>query len=240
MIEKGDAILMAKVAEGIGSTYDEAVKDALSKVGLEKSKVSIELIEEPKKRFFSILEHRTVKVRVTELEKTAEKESKKGEEPREIKEAPAEDVAAAKEKTMAFLKEYFTQMGVTLNIDTQYEDKILKFNITGEKAGIIIGYRGENLEALQLLVSTIVNRKKENYVKVLIDVEGYRQKRVKTLEELAMKVAHTVVSKRRSITLEPMVPFERRVIHTTLQNNSKVKTESIGVEPYRKVVISLK
>ena len=228
---------MAKVAEGVGNTYDEAVKDALSKIGLEKNQVSIELVEEPKKRFFSILEHRTVKVIATELEKVEEKDTHKY---TEIKEAPEEDVEAAKKKAVAFLKEYFEKLGIELNIETKYEDKILKVDITGEKAGIVIGYRGENLEALQLLVSTIVNRKKENYVKILLDVEGYRQKRVKTLEELAIKVAHTVVSKRRSITLEPMVPFERRVIHTTLQNNPKVKTESTGVEPYRKVVVSLK
>ena len=230
---------MAKVAEGIGDNYEAAVKDALSKIGLEKNQVSIELIEEPKKRFFSILEHKQIKVRVTEIEKVEEtkKESSKS---YEIKEAPAEDVEAAKQKTMEFLKEYFDKMGVNLNIESKYEDKILKFDITGEKAGIIIGYRGETLEALQLLVSTLVNRKKENYVKILLDVEGYRNKRIKTLEELATKVAQTVVSKRKSITLEPMVPFERRVIHTTLQNHPKVKTVSIGEEPYRKVVISLK
>ena len=229
---------MAKVAEGIGNTYDEAVKDALSKIGLEKSKVSIETIEEPKKRFFSILEHKQIKVRVTEVEET--ESAKTVNKYAELEEAPAEDVEAAKEKTIAFLNEFFDKMGVNLNIDTKYEDKILKVDITGDKAGIIIGYRGESLEALQLLVSTVVNRKKENYVKVLLDVEGYRKKRVKTLEELATKVAHTVVNKKRSITLEPMVPFERRVIHTTLQNHPKVKTESIGIEPYRKVVISLK
>ena len=229
---------MAKVAEGVGNTYDEAVKDALSKVGLEKNQVSIDLIEEPKKRFFSILEHRVVKVRVTEIEKTEEIETNKV--VREIVEAPAEDVEAARVKAIEFLKDYFEKMGIELSIDSKYENKILNINITGNKAGIVIGYRGETLEALQLLVSTIVNRKKENYVKVLLDVEGYRMKRVKTLEELAMKVAHTVISRRRSITLEPMVPFERRVIHTTLQNNPKVKTESVGVEPYRKVVVSLK
>lgn len=230
---------MAKVAEGIGSSYDAAVKDALNKVGLTKEQVSIELIEEPKKRFFSILEQKQVKVRVTEVEKVIE-EPKKEIKNYEIIEAPAEDVEVAKEKTISFLKEYFEKMGVELNIESKYEDKILKINVTGEKAGIVIGYRGETLEALQLLVSTLVNRKKENYVKILIDVEGYRNKRVKSLEELASKVAHTVVSKRRSITLEPMVPFERRVIHTALQNHPKVKTESIGEEPYRKVVISLK
>ena len=231
---------MAKVAEGIGNSYDEAVQDALSKIGLTKENVSIELIEEPKKRFFSILEHKQVKVRVTEAQKKAEEVKKENVKIREIKEAPSEDIEAAKVKTLEFLNEYFDKMGVKLNIESKYEDKVLKFDITGEKAGIIIGYRGETLEALQLLVSTLVNRKKENYVKILIDVEGYRNKRVKALEELASKVAHTVVTKRRSVTLEPMVPFERRVIHTTLQNHPKVKTESIGEEPYRKVVISLK
>ncbi len=230
---------MAKVAEGIGNNYDEAVKDALSKIGLTKEQVSIELIEEPKKRLFSILEHKQIKVRVTESEKV---ENNKKERIKEyvIKEAPAEDIEAAKKKTLEFLDEYLDKMGVKLDIECKYEDKILKFNITGEKAGIIIGYRGETLEALQLLVSTLVNRKKENYVKILIDVEGYRDKRTKTLEELATKVAQTVVSKKRSITLEPMVPFERRIIHTTLQNHPKVKTESKGEEPYRRVVISLK
>ena len=231
---------MAKVAEGVGNNYEEAVKDALNKVGLSKEDVSIELIEEPKKRFFSILEHKQVKVRVTEIEKKEEESKKVVSKSYEIKEAPAEDVENAKAKTIEFLNEYFGKMGVNLNIESKYEEKILKFNITGEKAGIIIGYRGETLEALQLLVSTFVNRKKENYVKIMIDVEGYRQKRVRTLEELAAKVAQTVVSKRKSITLEPMVPFERRIIHTTLQNHPKVKTESIGEEPYRKVVISLK
>lgn len=231
---------MAKVAEGIGNSYDEAVQDALSKIGLTKENVSIELIEEPKKRFFSILEHKQVKVRVTEVQKKAEEVKKENVKIREIKEAPSEDIEAAKVKTLEFLNEYFDKMGVKLNIESKYEDKVLKFDITGEKAGIIIGYRGETLEALQLLVSTFVNRKKENYVKILIDVEGYRNKRIKALEELASKVAHTVVTKRRSVTLEPMVPFERRVIHTTLQNHPKVKTESIGEEPYRKVVISLK
>lgn len=229
---------MGKVAEGIGNNYDEAVNDALNKIGLAKDQVSIELIEEPKKRFFSILEHKQVKVRVTEIQKVELK--KEGLKSREIKEASEEAIEIAKENAIKFLNEFFDKMGVSLKIDTKYEDKILKLNVTGENAGIIIGYRGETLEALQLLVSTMINRKKDDYVKILIDVEGYRKKRVKVLEELAAKVAQTVVSKRRSVTLEPMVPFERRVIHTALQNHPKVKTESIGEEPYRKVVISLK
>lgn len=230
---------MAKVAEGIGKNYEEAVSDALNKVGLSKDQVSIELIEEPKKRFFSILEHKQIKVRVTEVEQVKE-EVKSVEKTHEVKEVPAEAVEEAEKTVRRFLGEYFEKMGVNLEVATKYENGLLKFDITGEKAGVIIGYRGESLEALRLLASTIANRKKENYVKIVLDVEGYRKKREKTLEELAIKVAHTVVSKRKSITLEPMVPSERRIIHTTLQNNPKVKTASIGQEPYRKVVISLK
>lgn len=230
---------MAKVAEGVGKNYEEAVSDALNKVGLSKDQVSIELIEEPKKRFFSILEHKQIKVRVTEVEQVKE-EVKSVEKTHEVKEVPAEAVEEAEKTVRKFLGEYFEKMGVNLEVATKYENGLLKFDITGEKAGVIIGYRGESLEALRLLASTIANRKKENYVKILLDVEGYRKKREKTLEELAIKVAHTVVSKRKSITLEPMVPSERRIIHTTLQNNPKVKTASIGQEPYRKVVISLK
>lgn len=230
---------MAKVAEGVGKNYEEAVSDALNKVGLSKDQVSIELIEEPKKRFFSILEHKQIKVRVTEVEQVKE-EVKSVEKTHEVKEVPAEAVEEAEKTVRKFLGEYFEKMGVNLEVATKYENGLLKFDITGEKAGVIIGYRGESLEALRLLASTIANRKKENYVKIVLDVEGYRKKREKTLEELAIKVAHTVVSKRKSITLEPMVPSERRIIHTTLQNNPKVKTASIGQEPYRKVVISLK
>lgn len=230
---------MAKVAEGIGKNYEEAVSDALNKIGLSKEQVSIELIEEPKKRFFSILEHKQIKVRVTEVEQVKE-EAKNIEKTYEVKEVPAEAVEEAEKTVKKFLGEYFEKMGVNLEVTTKYENGLLKFDITGEKAGAIIGYRGENLEALRLLASTIANRKKENYVKIVLDVEGYRKKREKTLEELAIKVAHTVVSKRKSITLEPMVPSERRIIHTTLQNHPKVKTASIGQEPYRKVVISLK
>lgn len=230
---------MAKVAEGVGKNYEEAVSDALNKVGLSKDQVSIELIEEPKKRFFSILEHKQIKVRVTEVEQVKE-EVKNVEKTHEVKEVPAEAVEEAEKTVRKFLGEYFEKMGVNLEVATKYENGLLKFDITGEKAGVIIGYRGESLEALRLLASTIANRKKENYVKIVLDVEGYRKKREKTLEELAIKVAHTVVSKRKSITLEPMVPSERRIIHTTLQNNPKVKTASIGQEPYRKVVISLK
>lgn len=231
---------MARVAEGIGKNYDEAVNDALSKIGLSKENVSIEIIEEPKKRIFSILEHKQVKVRVTEMEKPVEMAAPVEEKKREEVPVSEEEANAAKEKVINFLNEYFAKMDLTLNINAFLENNILKFDITGENAGIVIGYRGETLEALQMLAGTIANKGVKNYVRILIDIENYRKKRVKALEELALKRANAVVAKRKPITLEPMTPFERKAIHSALQNHPKVKTVSTGVEPYRKVVISLK
>lgn len=231
---------MSKVAEGIGKNYEEAVEDALKKVGLKKDQVSIEMIEEPKKRIFSILDHKQVKVRVTEIEKTEEIEVPSHEARKEPREFTEEEGNVVKERIIEFLNEYFDRLGLKLDIKTYVEDNILRFDITGENAGIVIGYRGETLEALQTIAATIGNKGNKNYVKVILDIEGYRKKRVKALEELALKRANTVVERRKSITLEPMNPFERKAIHNALQKHPKVKTVSVGEEPYRKVVISLK
>lgn len=232
---------MAKVAEGIGKNLDEAVADALNKVGLTKEQVSVEIIEEPKKRIFSILDPKQVKVRITEVEQVAEKtEVATIEKKREIKEFTEEDATIVKERVIKFLNDYFTKLGLTLNINSYVEDNMLKFDVTGENAGIAIGYRGETMEALQMIAATIGNKNVKNYVRIIIDIEGYRKKRVKALEELALKRANLVVAKKKSITLEPMNPFERKAIHNALQNHPKVKTVSTGEEPYRKVIISLK
>lgn len=234
---------MARVAEGMGKNYEEAVNDALGKIGLNKDEVLIELIEEPKKRIFSILESRQVKVKVTEIEKNVSNAKTKNVNEyveKEIPEITEEDANIAKEKVLKFLNEFSEKMGLTFNINSYISDNALKFDITGENAGIMIGYRGETLEALQMLASTIGNKNCKNYVRIIIDIEGYRKKRIRALEELALKRANLVVAKKKSITLEPMNPFERKAIHKALQNHPKVKTVSTGEEPYRKVVISLK
>ena len=234
---------MARVAEGMGKNYEEAVNDALGKIGLNKDEVLIEIIEEPKKRIFSILESRQVKVKVTEIEKNVSNAKTKNVNEyveKEIPEITEEDANIAKEKVLKFLSEFSEKMGLTFNINSYISDNALKFDITGENAGIMIGYRGETLEALQMLASTIGNKNCKNYVRIIIDIEGYRKKRIRALEELALKRANLVVAKKKSITLEPMNPFERKAIHKALQNHPKVKTVSTGEEPYRKVVISLK
>lgn len=228
-----------KEAEGIGKTYEDALKDALQKIGLSKEKVSVEILKEPKKTFFSILDPKQVRVKVTEIENVETKEVK--EHIVKEYEKPSEDeIESAKGIATNFLKDYFNNLGIELNVEMKETDDALKVDITGEKAGLVIGYRGETLEALQVLLANVVNKGKEKRVKIIVDVEGYRLKRQKTLEELALKVANTVVSRRKSCALEPMVAFERKVIHEALQNHPKVKTSSVGEEPYRKVVISLK
>ena len=230
---------MAKVAEGIGKSYDEAVADALSKVGLTKEQVSVEIVEEPKKRLFSILDPKQVKVRITEIEAVQEVAVQE-KVVKEYKEISEEDANIVKERIINFLNDYFGKLGLALEIKSYIEDNILRFDVTGDNAGIAIGYRGETMEALQMIAGTVGNKGIKNYVRIIIDIEGYRKKRVKALEELALKRANAVVAKRRSITLEPMNPFERKAIHNALQNHPKVKTQSTGEEPYRKVVISLK
>ncbi len=225
---------MAKVAEGIGKNYDEALNDALSKIGLTKEQVTVELIEEPKKRIFNILEHKQIKVRV--IENVESPKAKKDEN----KEFSNEEVEDVKRKVLDYLNGVFSAMKLELKIDTKYSNGIINFNISGNNAGIIIGYRGDTLDALQLLAITVGNKGRTDYIKIILDVENYRMKRESALEELANRKASVVVAKGRSITLEPMTPYERKIIHTALQNHPKVKTSSTGEEPHRKVTISLK
>jgi spoIIIJ-associated protein len=143
---------------------------------------------------------------------------------------------AAKE----FLREMFVAMGIIVNIDTNLKDKHLFINLSGDDMGVLIGKRGQTLDAIQYLTSLVVNKDKEKYTRVVVDAENYRSKREKTLEALAQRLATKVVKTRKSVKLEPMNPYERKVIHATLQNHPKVVTRSEGQDPYRRVMIELK
>ena len=139
-----------------------------------------------------------------------------------------------------FLNKILPLMGIEAKVEVdETEDNGLNVNISGEKMGIVIGRRGETLDALQYLTSVIVNKDREEYVKVTVDTENYRAKRAETLEKLANKVAEKVIRNGRNMTLEPMNPFERRIIHSALQANEEITTYSVGEEPNRKVVVSL-
>ena len=148
-----------------------------------------------------------------------------------------QEIEKAVEDINKFLNEFLKN---STTQKTEIKDFDIYVDITGENLNYLIGYRGETINAIQVLLTTIANKKSSQKIRVYLDIAGYREKRIKTLEDLAEKLARTVERTRKSVTLEPMTAYERKIIHTKLQNNSKVKTFSKGEEPYRKVVISLK
>ena len=143
------------------------------------------------------------------------------------------------EEGKAFLADIFEKMGMNVQIDYQYdeEENSLDINLSGEEMGVLIGKRGQTLDSLQYLTSLVVNRSGEHYIRIKLDTENYRERRKETLESLAKNIAYKVKRTRRSVSLEPMNPYERRIIHSTLQQDNFVMTKSEGEEPYRHVVV---
>lgn len=141
-----------------------------------------------------------------------------------------------------FLNEVFAAMNIEVVVNVEYDEKERNMNIdlAGEDMGMLIGKRGQTLDSLQYLVSLVVNKETEEYVRVKVDTENYRERRKATLENLAKNMAHKVKKIRRSVSLEPMNPYERRIIHAALQDDKYVTTHSEGDEPYRRVVITPK
>ena len=140
----------------------------------------------------------------------------------------------------AFLRDIADKMGIDLDFSVKAGEELVFVEITGKDTGTIIGKRGATLDAVQCLASYVVNKENGKYTRVILDAENYRSKREKTLVNLANRLAGKVERTRHSVTLEPMNPYERKVIHCTLQNHPKVKTRSEGKDPYRKVIIELK
>jgi len=149
-------------------------------------------------------------------------------------------VALESHPALDFLRETTQKMGLELTITAEANDETLFLSIEGSDSGTIIGKRGQTLDAIQYLTSLVVNKEKDKYIRVVVDAENYRVKRENTLEQLADRLAGKVIKTRRTVRLEPMNPYERMVIHATLQDNPKVKTRSEGEEPYRRVIIELK
>ena len=130
--------------------------------------------------------------------------------------------------------------GEKLEYNVKIQDECLYIDITGNDAGYLIGYRGEVLNSIQNVITNVINKNHKEKVKIILNIGGYREKREKDLENLALKIAASVIKTKRNITLEPMSAYERKIIHTKLQDNEKVKTYSVGEEPHRKVVVALK
>ena len=141
-----------------------------------------------------------------------------------------------------FLKEVFDAMNMVVTIDLKYNEaeKNMDIDLSGDDMGVLIGKRGQTLDSLQYLVSLVVNKNSEDYIRVKVDTENYRQRRKDTLENLAKNIAYKVKRTKRNVSLEPMNPYERRIIHSALQNDKYVSTHSEGDEPFRRVVVTLK
>lgn len=146
------------------------------------------------------------------------------------------------DKAKAFLDDVFTAMNMTVLVEVSFdeEEKVMDIELKGDDMGVLIGKRGQTLDSLQYLVSLVVNRDSDDYIRVKVDTENYRKRRKETLENLAKNIAYKVKRTKRSVSLEPMNPYERRIIHSALQGNRYVETYSEGNEPYRHVVVKLK
>lgn len=229
---------MSKSIIAEGKTTNEAIEKGLKELNTSKNMVDIKVLENEEKRsFFSILAPRIVKVQLTVKEEKYNNSEKK--DKKEI-ELSVEEQEKAERNIEKFLKEFLDKVQKDAKYSIEKTPTGLKVNINNENLGFLIGYRGETLYAMQNILSSIASKGIENRVRVILDIEGYKEKREKALEDLAEKLEKTVIKTKKSVTLEPMQAYERKIIHTKLQNSEKVETRSIGEEPRRRVVISLK
>lgn len=205
---------MLKSIEVSGKTEDEAIQSALIQLGLQRDEVSVEIVERAKAGFLGLKSSPAI-VRVTY----------------------ESDVSNA-ERVENFLTGLFVRMGVSAKPVIAEDDGVVSVNLTGEEPGVLIGRRGETLDAIQHLTNYVVNRNANGRVRVNIDTENYRERRNEALERLAEKVAAKVVKYRKNMTLEPMNSYERHIIHTALQEVENVTTYSIGTEPNRRIVVA--
>lgn len=196
-------------------TIEDALKEALLELDAKEDEVKVEIIDEPSKGLFGLIGAKDAKIKVSIIN-----------DPIEIADN--------------FLSNVLTSMGIQATNHIKKEGSILSVNvkdITPSDMGILIGKRGNTLDSIQYLLSLAINKNRDNYLKVVVDSEGYREKREETLVRLANKMAEKAKLSKRPIKLEPMNPYERRVIHSTLQSFEGVNTYSEGDEPYRRVVI---
>ena len=225
VIEKGSAGFL-----GFGAKEAVIKARALTDEEIENAKnEEIEPVVEVKQEI-----EKEVKKEVTVEKK---EEAQKAEETVKKAEITGKEISAED-----FLKDVFKAMNMVVDIKVtkNEEEKTLDIELSGEEMGVLIGKRGQTLDSLQYLVSLVVNKYSDDYIRVKIDTENYRERRKETLENLARNIAYKVKRTRKPVSLEPMNPYERRVIHSALQNDRYVTTHSEGEEPYRRVVVTLK
>lgn len=226
-----------------GKTTNEAIANGLRELKVSKDRVDIKVLENEEKRsFFSILAPRVVKVELTVKDNVKESSSnnypkKESAHIKEMKSLDEKEVSIAIENIKCFLDDflkYFENANYKISNDSEF----IYIDINGEGASKLIGYRGDVLNSLQVILNSIASKGCESKIRISLNIAGYKEKREKALEDLAEKIAKTVMKTGKSVTLEPMMAYERKIIHNQLQKNNAVKTYSIGEEPYRKVVIA--
>ncbi|HHW01356.1 MAG TPA: protein jag [Thermoanaerobacterales bacterium] len=203
-----------KSVEKKAKTVEEAIEMALKELNIKKEQAIIEILEEGNRGILGFMS-KAARVRVTQ------------------KDNPGQ-------RAMEFLEGLVKHFKINPKIEMFEEQDTINIRFEGKNVGALIGKHGSTLDAIQYLTSLVVNRGVENYKRIILDAEGYRKKREEALERLAKNMARRVKETKKSVILEPMLPNERRIIHTALQGDSMVNTRSIGEEPHRRVVISLK
>ncbi len=206
---------MTREVEKSGKTVEEAIEAALEELGLSRSEVEVEVLEESNKGLFGFLGAKDARVKVKEC-------------------------INPEQKAVKILEEIFHRMELEVNIELREIDGHTLINLNGPDLGILIGRRGDTLDAMQYYLNLAANKNTDKRVRFILDIEGYRQRRTETLSKLALRLAEKAKRKGKDVVLEPMNPHERRVIHTALQNHKDVFTYSEGEEPYRKIIIAPK
>ncbi|SHE39844.1 RNA-binding cell elongation regulator Jag/EloR [Alkalibacter saccharofermentans] len=198
-----------------GKSIEEAINNALTELNATREQVETKVLELPSNGIMGIFGVKSAKVEVTMKDDFIE-------------------------KAKLFLEQIFEKFGIEATCRIELNQRNLNITLEGEDMGILIGRRGQTLDSIQYLTSLVVNKSSDEYIRVVIDTENYREKREDTLKDLAFKLAKKVEKNNSKVVLEPMNPYERRIIHSTLQNHEVVYTYSEGEEPFRKVVIDLK
>ena len=224
----------AKIFEG--KTTTEAIEKGLKEFNTSKDKVNIKIIEQDKRSFFSILAPRVVQVEMSLKEE--KKEAPKVEKPKApITEKEKEE---AKKIVEEFVKEFLEKLPQKdVESEIKQNGDYIEVSLKGKSISYLIGYRGETLNSMQVLLNGVLRNRMRTNVKVILDICGYKEERKITLEKLAERMAQKAIETGKNVTLDPMKPYERKIIHSKLQQNPKIKTYSIGEEPHRKIVISL-
>ncbi|QOS81965.1 protein jag [Paenibacillus sp. JNUCC31] len=227
-----------------GKTVEDAVNEGLAELGVSRDKVEIQVLEQPSKGFLGLFGVKAAKVelKLLPVPEPVPQPIKPAAHIPQVEKTTLEGVAAKNpyEEAAAFLKEVAAGMGLDVEVHIKKQRDGHIFNIAGEDLGMIIGRRGQTLDALQYLTNIVANRYSESFVRIVLDAENFRQRRRKTLEELAERLAGQAIRTGKEVVLEPMPPLERKVIHAKLQNNPQIKTYSKGEEPNRRVVITTK